>query len=163
MSGSTTRTAGACTGASRPMPRRQRIALLGCLLAFSFACPAEDITVRTQFGFNLKQAAAAPYGSAPARRSLAELAALGVQEVALVVFLWQSGVDDDHIVLGDDASLPALAHAIRDAKASGLKVIIKPHVWVPGHWAGEVRPRNEDALRRWFADYERVLRNLAGV
>ncbi len=34
----------------------------------------------------------------------------------------------------------ALRQAIRQARALGFSVIVKPHVWVPESWAGAVEP-----------------------
>src|ERR1043166_9625222 len=53
--------------------------------------------------------------------------------------------------------------AIRDARALGLTVMVKPHVWVPESWAGTVAPRSEDGWRTWFESYRAALATIAAV
>lgn len=137
--------------------------MLVVLTLLATPCVAETAAASTRFGFNLKQASAAPWDSTATRRTMTELAALGVDEVSLVVFLWQASPGDVNVVLGSDAKLPAVAQAIRAARAAGLRVVVKPHVWIPGHWAGEVRPANESDMALWFANYERILLEIADV
>ena len=38
------------------------------------------------------------------------------------------------------------APRIREARALGFSVLVKPHVWVPESWAGAVAPQSEDGL-----------------
>jgi hypothetical protein len=54
-----------------------------------------------------------------------------------------------------------LRAAIRQVRAAGLTAIVKPHVWVPGSWAGAVDPGSEPAWQAWFADYRRELERIA--
>jgi hypothetical protein len=56
-----------------------------------------------------------------------------------------------------------LAAAIRDARALGLAVTVKPHVWVPQTWAGAVAMDGEDAWRRWFGNYGREIERIAAL
>ena len=50
-----------------------------------------------------------------------------------------------------------LRAAIRNAHDVGLTVLIKPHVWVPGNWAGTVVMKSEQAWQKWFANYRREI------
>src|SRR5262249_14910834 len=45
---------------------------------------------------------------------------------------------------------------IRAARARGLFVLVKPHVWVHGSWPGAIEPPPE-SFARWWASYEEFL------
>jgi hypothetical protein len=47
-----------------------------------------------------------------------------------------------------------MRQAVRQAKAAGLRPVLKLHVWVPGHWAGEVAPAD---AARWFEAYRNAI------
>lgn len=114
-------------------------------------------------GFNLIQDRQAPLGSAQAFASMSRMRRTGANTVALVPFLWQRRANAPDIARGDDMSDEQLAQGIRAAHRLGLAVIVKPQVWVPGTWAGEVRMDNEADWLTWFARYERALMDLAAV
>lgn len=114
-------------------------------------------------GFNLIETPAAPFGGDAAARSLREMAALGADCAALIPFLWQPGADSPEIVPGDALPPDRLRTGIAQARAAGLAVIVKPHVWVPHGWAGMVEMRGEDTWRRWFARYREAVVPLAAL
>jgi hypothetical protein len=114
-------------------------------------------------GFNVIAAPDHPFGSAGARRALAQTKRIGARAVAIVPFLWQSGPTSPDIGRGADMNDEALRAAIRDAHALGLAVMVKPHVWVPQSWAGAVAMRSEDDWRTWFAGYRRTLVGIARI
>lgn len=53
--------------------------------------------------------------------------------------------------------------AIREARALGFIVIVKPHIWIPGSWAGAAEPHSEHDWGVWFADYRREIERIARV
>jgi hypothetical protein len=108
-------------------------------------------------GFNVIAVPEHPYGSASARESLAALRRAGAQAVAIVPFLWQPDPQHTSPVRGNDMPDAALRAAIRDAHALGLKVMVKPHVWVQGSWAGAVEPATPDGWQSWFERYRAAL------
>jgi hypothetical protein len=57
----------------------------------------------------------------------------------------------------------ALRAAIRQARRAGLRVLVKPHVWVPESWAGAVEPGSEPSWHIWFARYGAQLKRIAGI
>lgn len=117
---------------------------------------------QTWLGANVKRAAQAPWDSHAAVRSLHALREAGANAVAIVVFLWQPDPHSSALVRGSDISDAELIQALRVARNLGLRVLLKPHVWVPGHWAGEVQPKHgEYAL--WFDRYRRELERLARI
>jgi hypothetical protein len=56
-----------------------------------------------------------------------------------------------------------LRSAIREARALGLAVVVKPHVWVPESWAGAVAARSEPDWRAWFSGYRSALMHIAEI
>lgn len=132
------------------------------LLALPLALPAAARS-RVQLGFNLVQTDSAPFGSEAARESFARMARLGANAVALVVFLWQAQPGAAEVVRGSDMSDVQLAAGIAQARAAGLSVMVKLHVWIPGSWAGEVAPQDAAGWRRWFAGYRAGLLGIARI
>jgi hypothetical protein len=112
-------------------------------------------------GFNVVAVPEHPYGSASAEQALAAARRVGAQAVAIVPFLWQRDPQHEGLVRGDDMPDAVLRHAIRQAHALGLKVMVKPHVWVPGSWAGSVEPDSTERWRAWFERYREALVQIA--
>ncbi len=105
------------------------------------------------------------YGSRASWRSLARAKEIGSNAVSLTPFAFQRDAKSPTLgayVEGDrggwaaesDASLEVTA---ADARALGLTVVLKPHVWC-GHrrWCGEIEMDGAEAWAAWFAQYERV-------
>jgi hypothetical protein len=139
------------------MPLRWVIAL-----AMLIAATGDGIGQRLD-GFNIIATPGHPYGTDASRRSLAAARRLGATAVAIVPFLWQAGPADPNIGRGRDMSDGELRAAIRDAKALGFSVMVKPHVWVPESWAGAVAPRSEADWQTWFAGYRAALVQIAQI
>ena len=96
------------------------------------------------------------YGAAESDSALAELARLGANTVALVPYGMMRALDDTEIRFGGARtweSDESLIHAIRVAHRCGLRVILKPQVWVArGGFTGDVAPRGA-AWAAWWASY----------
>jgi hypothetical protein len=131
---------------------------LACALAH-YATPAG---AQAWLGANVKRAPSAPWHSAVAADSIAALRDAGANAVAIVVFLWQPQPVSSSIARAGDISDIELAAAIRVARRIGLRVLVKPHAWVPGHWAGDVPPPDAE-LARWFARYRNELERIARI
>lgn len=114
-------------------------------------------------GFNLIVSPGHPLGSPGAADSLARLRRTGADTVALIPFLWQATPGDPGIVRGADMTDAELDAGIRQARAAGLRVLVKPHVWVPQSWAGAVEMADDAAWRRWFAGYATAIEAAARV
>lgn len=114
-------------------------------------------------GVSLIQDPAFPFGSPAAETVLTRLAADGATVVALVPFLWQAKPDSPDIMRGGDMSDDALRAGIRAARAAGLKVMIKPHIWVPERWAGAVGMASDADWSTWFARYQTEILRLARI
>ena len=114
-------------------------------------------------GLNVIMAPGHPFGSASAQRALDNAKRLGATTIAIVPFLWQPTPTSPDVIRGDDMPDALLRAAIRDARARGFTVLVKPHVWIPQSWAGAVEMDCEEAWHRWFANYRRELDRIAGV
>ncbi len=108
-------------------------------------------------GANFEQADRFPLGGADARRSLRLLASLGADSVAFTPYLWQPAGNSPDVIRGGDTPDAALLAGIRDARALGLKVLVKPHLWVNNGRPGEARMADDAAWRRWFTAYTAAL------
>jgi hypothetical protein len=114
-------------------------------------------------GFNVVAMPGHPFGSASARRSLVEAHRLGATTVAVIPFLWQPRPQSKTIERGSDMPDPMLRTAIQEARAVGLRVLVKPHIWVPESWAGAIDPGGDEGWRSWFADYRAALLRIARI
>ncbi|OYQ34812.1 hypothetical protein CHU95_09475 [Niveispirillum lacus] len=112
-------------------------------------------------GVNLIATPDAPLGSAACGHSLRHLRNQGGNAVALIPFLWQPAPADPRIVLGDAVSADQLRAGIRQARNLGLKVLVKPHVWVPQTWAGAIEFTQAADQAEWLARYQALLLDLA--
>jgi hypothetical protein len=93
------------------------------------------------------------YGWPEGTTSRAELVSTGANWAALLV-TWYMPTRVATTIAPDDLKTPlddALARAIRELHAAGVKVVLKPHVDVmDGTWRGAIRPADDEA---WFASY----------
>jgi len=114
-------------------------------------------------GFNVVATPGQPFGGEPAKRSLIAAKRLGATSVAVIPFLWQASPSSADIGSGNDMSDDALRQAIRQARAQGFIVIVKPHIWVPQSWAGAVAPDSEPSWGIWFARYRDELVHIGRI
>lgn len=131
--------------------------------AARFEALSEPSAAQRYDGFNVITASGHPFGSASANLALANAKRLGASSVAIVPFLWQSNPSSPDVVRGNDMSDDELRAAIREAHALRLTVMVKPHVWVPGNWAGAVAMRSDGDWQQWFANYRRAIERIAHI
>jgi hypothetical protein len=114
-------------------------------------------------GVNMAQVESHPFGGPDARLSMRRAAASGADSVAIVPFLWQSGSASPDVSLGSDMSAEQLKAGIEQARELGLRVLVKPHLWVQGGQPGQILLPNAEAWRRWFTSYTAALLQVARV
>lgn len=131
-----------------------RVMLLVLVAGCSFAGNAPWM------GANVKVSPDALWGSAPAAESLRALAASGAQVGLLVAFVWQPSPVSSAPVLGSDSSEERVRAGLRQMREAGLQPMLKVHLWIPGHWAGEADPDDRQA---WFSAYQDAVVRLARV
>jgi hypothetical protein len=134
------------------------------LVAVALACVTGERALAQRYdGFNVIAVPKHPYGSPSARAALEAARRAGADAVAIVPFLWQRHPSDAELVRGDDMPDELLQLAIREARALGLRVMVKPHVWVDGSWPGAVNPDSADGWRTWFDRYRASVERIARV
>lgn len=114
-------------------------------------------------GFNIIESPRHPFGSPPATLAMRQARDLGARALAIVPFLWQASPQSAVVVRGNDMSDDELRAAIRAAHELGMAAVVKPHVWVPGSWAGAVEPASEEGWQDWFKSYGEALTQIAHV
>jgi hypothetical protein len=102
------------------------------------------------------------YGSALFERGLDEAVRLGATWISLTPFgrawdLKATGVDKT-FELAHTENQRAMARAVRQAHARGLRVLLVPHLWVEsGEWRGELDPVTEEGWRAFAEGYRRYV------
>jgi hypothetical protein len=97
------------------------------------------------------------YGTAPCGKTLERLKGLGVDSVSLTPFGFMRALDDDTVHLANahpgGESDDALAAASQQAHAAGMRVMLKPHIWIRhGEWIG-AQVITDASWPRWLASY----------
>ncbi|MET8445797.1 glycoside hydrolase TIM-barrel-like domain-containing protein [Streptomyces sp. NPDC005209] len=102
------------------------------------------------------------YDSPAAPRYLRGIRATGARWVTFTPTWYQDRVTDASAHRTEEtASDASLRRIVKRAHAAGLKVMIKPHVDLPGDIdRAEIRPRDRAA---WFAAYRRFITHYAGL
>jgi hypothetical protein len=108
------------------------------------------------------------YGSATSDRTLAELSDLGAQWVSLTPFGFMRSLDEPVVhFIGDypgGETDERMERVIAQAKARGLQVLLKPHLWIArGDWRGEIGFEEDSDWQRWFDSYERWILHYADM
>jgi glycosyl hydrolase family 113 len=140
---------------------RNRLGAL-LILAASIVVPASASPQRLD-GFNVVAVPNHPFGDASTEHALIAARELGATTIAVIPFLWQASPSNPDLKTGTDMSDDALRVAIRQAHRLGLSVVVKPHIWVPESWAGDIEPDSEQSWTIWFRRYGAELKRIARV
>jgi hypothetical protein len=102
------------------------------------------------------------YHALAVEKQLDALSRLGANAVSLMPFAFQPGADrPDLRFLSRGPSSETdigLIHAARAARARGIRVLWKPHVWVSGaSWPGEIAMKSEADWAAWWRSYRRYV------
>mgnify|MGYP001544810746 CR=1 FL=1 len=108
------------------------------------------------------------YGSDASNETLRELAALGVEWVSLTPFGFMRGLDEPVVhFIGDypgGETDERMERVIAQAKAHGLDVLLKPHLWIArGEWRGNIAFASLSDWSHWFDSYERWILHYADM
>ncbi|WP_304641312.1 glycoside hydrolase family 113 [Pseudomonas sp.] len=109
-------------------------------------------------GVNVKESSNAQWGSDAAQDSMNRLAASGATKAMLVAFTWQAEPSSSNPVIGSDSSPEHIRQGLRQMKQAGLQAVLKVHLWIPDHWAGDAEPEDRKA---WFQAYEEAVMEYA--
>ena len=92
---------------------------------------------------------------------------LSVEWIAVNPFGYQTSVHTIGIRFGGDPRDEHLIDGIRQAQQLGLKVMLKPRIWLSeqdgGDWRGTIGFDTERELKEWFSNYERLLLHYAQI
>ncbi len=114
----------------------------------------------SQEGFDIHNG----YLSSASNRSLAKLASLGVDSVAVVPYAFMSGPSAGELSMPEGPGAETdegVIHVIRAAKQNGMSVLLKPQIWVRRSWPGEIEPGSPADEARFFHEYARWMRHYA--
>ncbi len=166
-------------------PRRPiaALTLLSCALLFAATLPARLTTpahAATALGWNYKGFTIASYsqddlGSSNTAATLQQLAHTGANMVTFAVSWYTDNIYSPNIYrTSNTASDASLTTAIQEARALGLKVMIKPHVdSLDGQWRAHIHPcsvmgvepcpASNDLATTWFANYTTIMDHYADI
>lgn len=107
------------------------------------------------------------YGSRTSQQTLARLRRLGVEWISVTPFGFMPSVSATEIRIGGARSPEGderLRAEVEHAHALGLKVTLKPHLWIRGgDWSGSLKWDSDEARRRWFASYRSFVSHYAAL
>ena len=138
-------------------------AIIALLLLISAIVSPNSAFAQRLDGFNVVAAPNHPFGSLTAGRALTAARHLGATTVAIIPFLWQEAPSSPNVSAGGDMSDQTLRVAIGQVHRLGFFAVVKPHIWVPGSWAGAVEPDSEKAWQTWFMRYRDQLVRIARI
>jgi hypothetical protein len=132
---------------------------LGALLLWMSAMvsPNAAASIQRLDGFNVVATPNHPFGSPTAGRALTAARHLGATTMAIIPFLWQEAPSSSNVSAGNDMSDQTLRVAIQQVHQLVFFAVVKPHIWVPGSWAGAVAADSEQAS--WPASGQPPTRN----
>ena len=92
---------------------------------------------------------------------------LHAEWIALNPFAYQPAINDPSVFYGDDPPDAHLVHAIEEARRLGLKVMLKPHVWLrranADEWRGVIDMDTEAEWQAWFTSYGKFILHYAAM
>ncbi|MEM7435692.1 MAG: hypothetical protein AAF436_11115 [Myxococcota bacterium] len=117
---------------------------------------------------NYQRGGSKGYGSATSEATLQELRALGVDSVSLTPFGFMQRLDEPTVhSIGDYRAGETDSRIVREikaAKALGLRIMLKPHLWiVDGQWRGHIDFESDSKWTTWFDAYEDWLLHYADL
>jgi hypothetical protein len=109
----------------------------------------------------------AGYGSATSQKTMQRLKRLGVEWISLTPFGFMESPSALEVHLAAERSGESderMRAEVAHAHALGLKVVLKPHIWIRhGEWQGDIRWPNDDAWRAWFKSYRAFILHYAAL
>lgn len=99
-----------------------------------------------------------------------QLMKCGVTWISQTPFGWQSDLsspviefqnDSEHMWWGESAS--GITRTTELAKAEGIEVLLKPHIWTRNGWPGDINMKSESDWKKWFQQYTKFIVNYANL
>ena len=105
------------------------------------------------------------YLSALSDQALARLASLGSNAVSITPFSYMGDPRRPNFLRhsrgAGSENDESIIHAALSAKALGMTVMLKPHIWLGRSWPGEIEMQNEQDWEAFFQYYYRWMRHYA--
>jgi hypothetical protein len=94
-----------------------------------------------------------------------------VQWISQTPFAWMRGHNNPEISFDNSRSWwgerdEGLIHTTTIAHERGIKVMLKPHIWIRnanGKWRSDIEMKSKDEWEKWFCDYEEMILHYASV
>jgi hypothetical protein len=142
--------------------------VVSALLLSASLAGAQELHHGVCFAHTWRNGVTRGYGSDASRQSLARLRALGVDAVSLTPFGYLSSLSSPDVQRGNrhrgGETDEAVAGAARQARALGMRVMLKPHLWVHrGDWIGKQVFADDAAFARWFDSYSAFIKHYASL
>lgn len=93
-----------------------------------------------------------------------------IEWIVLHPYMWQRSFDDPEIGRSENPSMrwsasdSTVKAVTREAHAAGLRVFLKPHIWLAqqnGKWRSDIEMGDEADWETWFAGYTRMMLDYA--
>ena len=86
-------------------------------------------------------------------------------------FAWQPDIFGPELHLNTDRAWwgeadRGLIHTTKIAKEKGVKVMLKPHIWIRsanGKWRSDLKMKSDEDWDKWFANYETMIMHYANL
>lgn len=153
-----------------PMPTRELTAEILARLAAPAAPPPAPVTRKVSgrqpflkgVSFAMLNRLEGGYHAPSVDRQLDRLKKLGANSVSVMPFASQRAPDSPELVYLNrhprSETDIGLIHATRRARALGLRVLYKPHIWVShDSWPGDVVMKSEEDWALWWERYRRYV------
>jgi len=106
----------------------------------------------------------AGYGSDAAAVQLARIRALGANAVSIVPYGFTRAPDEPTVrYLGTDESDGRILRTLEQARKLGMRTILKPQLWAPRRFTGDITFDKPADFSRWWAGYRRWMLHHARV
>ena len=102
-------------------------------------------------------------GDSVAAHNLEQITEIGSDWISQTPFGWMGAIDDTVVVLNNERAWwgetdKGLGHTTKLAKATGVKTMLKPHIWLrrsDDKWRQDIAMNSEKEWEAWFDSYER--------
>lgn len=114
-------------------------------------------------GVNLLQSHNVAFDAPQNVNNMKALRLLGANTVAIIPFIRQSTTRACDLLIDADYPNQRLKKTIEIIHAEGMRVVLKPQIFVSGSWAGEIEPVSEAGWACWFKAYRQIMIDYADI
>ena len=101
-------------------------------------------------------------GDSIADHNMDQVLDVGANWISQTPFGWMSGHDSPEVVLNNERAWwgetdRGLIHTVEHAKESGVKTLLKPHIWLRrsnDKWRSDIEMSSEEDWQKWFESYK---------